>query len=54
MDIDIDNTFVDSVGDEEGGVTRESSIETSALPYVKETASGNLLCNGVLRCSVII
>ena len=32
MDIDMDKTFVDSVGDEKGEANRESSIETYALP----------------------
>ena len=31
------------MGEGEGGTNWESSMETLTLPYVKETASGNLL-----------
>ena len=34
----------DTVREGEGGTDGESSLETYTLPYVKQTASGNLLC----------
>ena len=41
-DADTKNRLLDSVGEGEGGVIRENSIETYTLPSVKQTASGNL------------
>ena len=41
-DMDIKNRLLDSVGEGEGGMIRENSIETYTLPSVKQTASGNL------------
>ena len=36
---------MDTAGEEEGGKNCQSSIETDTLlPYVKQRASGNLLC----------
>ena len=32
---DLENRFVDTVGEEEGGTNEESSMETYTLPYVK-------------------
>ena len=34
-DTDIKNRFLDSVGEDEGGMIWENSIETCILPYVK-------------------
>ena len=34
-DTDIKNRLLDTVGEGEGGMIRESSIETYALPYAK-------------------
>ena len=34
---------MDTVGEGDGGMNWESSIETYTLPYVNYTASGNLL-----------
>ena len=34
-DTDVKNKLLDSVGEGEGAVIREKSIETSILPYVK-------------------
>ena len=42
-DTDIQNRLVDTAEEAEGGTNRESSCETSALPYAKDTASGDLL-----------
>ena len=35
-DTDVQNRFLDSVGEGEGGVIWENSIETYILPYVKQ------------------
>ena len=40
---DLENRFVDTVGEEEGGTNEESSMETYTLPYVKQIDSGNFL-----------
>ena len=42
-DTDIEDRLVDTVGEGDGGMNWESSIETYTLPYVNYTASGNLL-----------
>ena len=34
-DTDVKNRLLDSVGEGEGGIIRENSIETHILPYVK-------------------
>ena len=34
-DTDVKNRFLDSVGESEGGMIWENSIETYILPYVK-------------------
>ena len=34
-DTDLENRLVDTVGEEEGGMNWENSIETHTLPYVK-------------------
>ena len=47
-DTDIENRLVDTVGEGEGRTNGEDSIETYTLPYVKQIASGNLLCDGAL------
>ena len=41
-DTDIENRFVNTVGEGEGGMNWESSEETHTLPYRKYIASGNL------------
>ena len=38
-DTDIKNSLLDSVGEGEGGMIWENSIETCILPYVKQIAS---------------
>ena len=42
-DAEIGNKLEDTVGDGEGGMNWESSLETHTLPYVKWIASGSLL-----------
>ena len=42
-DRDIKNRLLDSVGEEEGGMIWENSIETQTLSYVKQIASGSLM-----------
>ena len=42
-DTDIKNRFLDYMGEGEGGMIRENSIETCILPYVKQTSSANLM-----------
>ena len=45
---------MDTVGEGEGGMNGESNMETYTLPYVKQIASGNLLCDtgSSTQCSV--
>ena len=43
---DIKNRLLDSVGDGEGGMIWESSIETYTLPYVKQMASASSIHEG--------
>ena len=45
---------MDTVGEGEGGMNGESNMETYTLPYVKQMASGNLLCDtgSSTQCSV--
>ena len=38
-DIDVKNSLLDSVGEGEGGIIWENSIETHILSYVKQIAS---------------
>ena len=42
---DIENWLVDTVGEGEGGMNWESSMEIYTLPCVKWIASGDLLCD---------
>ena len=42
-DTDIKNRLLDTVGEGEGGMIWENSIETYKSPYVKSIASGSLL-----------
>ena len=42
-DADIENRFVNTVWEGQGGMNKEISIETCRLPCVKQIASGNLL-----------
>ena len=54
-DSDTEIKLVDTVGEEEGGRNWESSMEICTLPYVKQIASGNLLCDDTgssSQCSV--
>ena len=44
-DTDIKNKLLDSVGEGDSGMTWENSIEIYTLPYVKQIASGSLMCN---------
>ena len=41
-DTSVKNRLLDSVGEGEGGMIRENSIEICILPYVKQTTSINL------------
>ena len=49
-DTDVKNRLLDSVGEGEGGMIWENSIETCILPYVKQIASPGLMhetgCSG--------
>ena len=51
-DTDVKNSLLDSVGEGEGGMICENSIETCILPYVKQIASAGLMhetgCSGLL------
>ena len=42
-DPDVKNSVLDSVGEGEGGMTWENSIETCILSYVKQIASPGLM-----------
>ena len=42
-DTDIKNTLLDSVGEAEGGMIWENSIETCILPYVKQRTRASLM-----------
>ena len=43
-DTDVKNRLLDSVGESEGGIIWENSIETCKLPYVKQMTSAGLMC----------
>ena len=53
-DADIENRLVDTVHEGYGGTNRENRIKAYILPYVKQIASGNLLCDAgsSTQCSV--
>ena len=55
-DADIENRFVDKVGEGEGGANWESNTEAYTIPCVKEIATGKLLYNTgtSTQCSVMI
>ena len=38
---DVKNRLLDSVGEGEGGMSQENSIETCTLPYVKQMVSAS-------------
>ena len=40
-DTDVKNRLLDSVGEGEGGMISENSIETCTLPYVKQMTSAS-------------
>ena len=42
-DTDVKNRLLDSVGEGEGGMIWENSIETCILPYVKQMTSASLI-----------
>jgi len=50
---DVKNSLLDSAGEGEDGMIWENSIETCILPYVKETASPDLMhntgCSGLVH-----
>ena len=52
-DTDVKNRFLDSVGEGEGGMIWENSIETCILSYVKQTASPGSIhetgCSGLVH-----
>ena len=52
---DIENRFVDIVGEGEGGKNGENSFETCTLPYVKLDRAMEMCCmlqGAQIRCSV--
>ena len=51
-DIDVKNRLLDSVGEGEGGMIWENSIETCILPYVKQVASPGSMHE--TRCSGLV
>ena len=42
-DTDVKNRLLDSVGEGEGGMICENSIETCVLPYVKQMTNASLM-----------
>ena len=52
-DTDVKKSLLDSVGEGEGGMIWENSIETCVLPYVKQIASPGLMhetgCSGLVH-----
>ena len=51
----IENRFVDTVGEGEGGKNGENSFETCTLPYVKLDSTVEMCCmlqGAQIRCSV--
>ena len=52
-DTDVKNCLLDSVGEGEGGMILENSIETCILPYVKQIASPGSMhetgCSGLVH-----
>ena len=52
-DTDVQNRLLDSVGEGEGGVIWENSIETYILPYVKQISNLGSMheagCSGILQ-----
>ena len=53
-DTDIKNSVLDSLGEDEGGMIWENSIETCILSYVKQIASPGSMhetgCSGLVQC----
>ena len=52
-DTDVSNSLLDSVGEDEGGMIWENSIETCILSYVKQIASPGLMHEMVLRAGAL-
>ena len=54
-DADVENRYVDTEQEGEGGMSWESRIDIDTLPCVKQLASGRLLHSpgSSIRCSVI-
>ena len=52
-DTDVQNSFLDSVGEGEGGMIWDNGIETCIIPYVKRTASPGSMheigCSGLVH-----
>ena len=52
-DTDVKNSLLDSVGEGEGGMIRENSIQTCILSYVKQIASPGSMretgCSGLVH-----
>ena len=52
-DTDVSNSLLDSVGEGEGGMSGENSIETCILSYVKQIASPGSMheagCSGLVH-----
>ena len=52
-DTDVQNRLLDSVGEGEGGMFRENSIETCILSYVKQITSPGSIhetgCSGLVQ-----
>ena len=52
-DTDVQNRLLDSVGEGEGGMFRENSIETSILSRVKQTTSPGGCMRQMLRAGAL-
>ena len=48
---DTENRLVDTVEEGEDGMTKKSTMEIYTLPYVKQTASGDLLYDSRVQVS---
>ena len=54
IDADVEDSSVDTVGEEEGEMTRESSIDICTPPCVKLIANGKMLYNTGSSASVML
>ena len=57
-DTDVENRLLDSVGESEGGMIYENSIETCILPYMKKIASPGSMhetgCSGPVHWTILM